>query len=113
MSSDDPMVANAVFESDGGGKAFAEERLPGGDVADGQYAESVEQRGDAESQADGLHVAGFAKIGVGFFGVFGHGLEAGHEIGDDLQGEEDGEKRSGMKEGMKIRSSAAESADDD
>lgn len=43
---DDPMVADAVFEGDGGGEAFAEKRLPGGDIADGQNAESVEKSAD-------------------------------------------------------------------
>ena len=46
---DGPVFAEAVFEGDGGGEAFAEEGLPRGDVADREDAERVEEGADSES----------------------------------------------------------------
>lgn len=60
-----------------------------------------------------MHVAGWAEVGVGFFGVFGSGFETGEEIRNDLESEEDGEKRSGVEEGMEIGGGAAKAADSD
>jgi len=105
-----PVLAEAMFEGDGGGEAFAEEGLPGSDVGDGDDTHGVEKSADAESEADGLHVACLAKIRVGFFGVLGDGFKTGHEIRNDLQREENGKEWSGVKCGMKICGSAAEGA---
>jgi hypothetical protein len=110
---DGPVFAEGVFEGEGGGETFAEEGLPGGDVANGQNAESVEKGADSEGEADGMHVAGFAEIGVGFLGIFWGGFESGHEVRNDLQSEEDGKKRSGAENGVEICGSAADGADAD
>jgi len=108
-----PVLAEGILEGEGGGETSAKEGLPGGDVADGEDAESLEKGADSEGEADGVHVAGLAEIGVGFLGVFGDRFETGHEIRNDLQGEEDGEKRSGVENGMEICGSAADGADAD
>src|SRR5208282_3103770 len=72
-----PVLADAMFEGDGSGEAFAEKGLPGRDISDGGNGEGVEKGADSESKSDSLHVALLTEIGVGFFGVFGDGFETG------------------------------------
>jgi len=47
---------------------------------------------------------------MGFFSNFGYGFEAGHEIGNDLEGEKDGKEWSGAKGGVNIGERAVSQA---
>lgn len=105
------MLADALFEGNGGCEAFAEKRLPGRDVGDSGNRKRIEDGANSERKANGLHVAGLAEIRIGFFGVFWDGFETGHEVGNDLQRKQDGEERRGLKDGMKICRSATEGTD--
>ena len=85
--------------------------MPGGDVADSEV-ERVEECAD-RGQADGLHVALWPEVGIGFFGVLGDGFEAGEEIRNDLQREKDGEIGTRLENGMEVCRGAADGADGD
>lgn len=97
-----PDGVSAVLEGNGGGKAAAEETLPGSDVGDGSNSKNIETGADEQSHGNCFEEILRGETGVGLFSGFGNGFKAGDEIGDDLQGEKDGRERGVAEERLEI-----------
>ena len=58
-------------------KRLPKQALPRGNVGDRSERERVEEDADSQRHGDRGHIGFAAEVGVGFFGVLGHGLEPG------------------------------------